>query len=125
MKIDKVKSKFSNQTVGTWLKKMPNELAIDAIGLWQIIPSGIHSYGFSGDDLEEFTRRALSAVLARGAVPVMGSNDPRIGWRHAKEYGSTNEIIIDKIVQEWLCDAEREPHVEDVWFIMPQHVNTW
>jgi hypothetical protein len=124
MKIDNVRSKFSSQTVKSWLKKLPNELAIDAIGLWQVIPAGRRNFGLSGSDLEEFTRRALAALIDQGAVPVIGYNSPEGGgWKRVIEYGESKEQIVNGIVQKWLHELKREPEVDDLWFVKESEVD--
>jgi hypothetical protein len=124
MKIDKIKSKFSNQTVRSWLKKMPNELEIDAIGLWQIIPAGVHNFGLSGNELEEFTQRAIIAILERGGLPAIGYNSADGGgWKRAIEYGETNSEIVRNIVQKWLYEIGRKPEVDDIWFVKKEKID--
>jgi hypothetical protein len=123
MSINKIKAKFSNQTVGSWLNKMPNELEIDAIGLWQIIPAGTRNFCLAGEDLEQFTRRAIAAVLERGAVPARGIEGSGGRWRRTVEYGQTNAEIVNNIVSQWLDHSTREPDVGDVWFVLPKFID--
>jgi hypothetical protein len=123
MSIDNKRSRYSDQTVGDWLENMPNELDVDAIGLWQIIPTGTREFGLAGLQLEEFIERAVLAILDRGAVPVKGNSNPEIGWRRFNDYGISKREITDNLVRFWLYNANREPDVEDLWFIMPHYIN--
>ncbi|WP_315925313.1 hypothetical protein [Mesorhizobium sp. SP-1A] len=98
---------------------MPNELAIDAVGLWQIIPYGRHDFGFNGQDLEAFTAEALSNLLARGAVPITGQDGK---WVIEHRYGTANQEIITNVIDKWLAPGAPDPDVESVWFGLPSVV---
>lgn len=115
MNIDNIRSKhFPEETVQTYIELTPNELERDYVGLFEIIGEGKRSFSLSGPDLEEFTRRALAAVLDRGAVPVSGPNPDR-----ELSYGTERNEIIDNIVKYWLYESDRDPDVGDVWFGVP------
>jgi hypothetical protein len=54
-----------------WIKMVANELPIDAVGMWQIVPGGRHGFGLEGDALTDCVRRCIAELLSRGAVPVL------------------------------------------------------
>ena len=37
-------------TAADWVGLVPNEMEIDAVGLWQVIPVGRHEFGLDGED---------------------------------------------------------------------------
>ncbi|RWN37535.1 hypothetical protein [Mesorhizobium sp.] len=96
-----------------WITLVPNELDIDAVGLWQIIPVGRHEFEFEGEDLKEFTRQALKGLLARGAVPITGQGQT---WVADYQYGTISDEIIENVVKKWLSKGMHDPDVGDVWF---------
>lgn len=112
------RDRFSGITVAEWLACVANELPVDAVGLWQIIPKGRHDFYLDGDDLVEFTRRAIVALLERGARPVR-SSDRSPGWQLDHSYGETPEQIADAVITEWLAPGVGDPKVGDVWFATP------
>lgn len=116
--IDNIRDRYFGQTVAEWLECMPNELPVDAVGLWQIIPQGRRGFGLDGDDLVEFTRRAIMALLERGARPVR-SLDRSPGWQRDHSYGETPDEIVDAVIVEWLAPGVGDPKVGDVWFATP------
>jgi hypothetical protein len=122
--IDDVRDKFFNRTVAEWLETFPNELDKDAIELRAIIPMGRRDFGLTGIDLIEFTRRALLAVLRRGARPVHGSWDAPSGWVIAEGYGDTPEQIIKGVVDRWLLWGGGDPDIGTLWFATPDLYET-
>lgn len=117
--IDDVRDKYCGETVAEWLETLPYELERDAIGLWGIIPVGRHTFGLVDSDLVEFTRRALLAVLQKGARPVRGANNPE-RWIAADEYGDIPEQIADAVIAEWLASGAGDPDVGGLWFATPE-----
>jgi hypothetical protein len=103
--------------IGEWIAAVPNELPIDAVGLWQIVPAGRDGFELSGQDLIEFVRLTLLALLERGAKPVMGAVDGVHIWTLVP-YGETPAQIADAIIKEWSTSG-REPDAGDVWFALP------
>ncbi len=91
----------------------PNELDIDAVGLWQVIPVGRHEFGLDGEDLKTFVRTALKGLLAKGATPITGRDKT---WVAEHGYGTEPEEIIETVVKVWLSKNMRDPDVGDVWF---------
>ncbi len=118
--IDTARNKFSGETVEEWLDMLPYELEGDATGLWTIIPAGRHDFGLTGDDLIEFTRRGLLALLREGAKPVHGSKEALSGWELAEGYGDTPEQIAEAVIVEWLASGGGDPDVSALWFATPK-----
>jgi hypothetical protein len=109
----------------------PDELPIDAVGLWQIVPFGYEGFNLRGDDLVDFTRRCIMALLDRGAKPVRGDMSGTYDWVIQSQYGEVNDEIADSIIAEWLSYGDGEPKpakLEDgnnpanpggIWFGLP------
>lgn len=95
--LDDLRDKDDGMTVDEALDGMTNELAIDAVGLWQIVPAGRLRFGLSGDLLVEFVRRAIAIFLAKGAKPVTGATDYGHNWA-LLDFGDTPEAISDAII---------------------------
>jgi len=102
-----------DMSAADWVALVPNELDIDAVGLWQIIPVGRHEFGFDGEDLATFIRTALKGLLAREAIPITGRDK---SWVAERKYGTGSEEIIETVVKVWLSKNMRDPDVGDVWF---------
>jgi hypothetical protein len=112
-----LRHKHYGTTIEEWILKVPGELPVDAVGLWQIVSSGREGFGLSGDSLVDFVRRCLTGLLSAGAKPVIGATDNEHIWITV-DYGDKPERIIEAIVQEWQ-NAGRDPDVGDVWFAQP------
>src|SRR5258708_34332219 len=112
-----LRDKFYGQTAEEWIEKIPGELPVDAVGLWQIVSFGREGFGLSGEELITVVRQGIAALLAKGAVPVVGAMDGIHVWTPVN-YGDTAEEIAEAIITEWR-DSGREPDVGDVWFALP------
>ena len=97
------------------IDRIPNELAVDAVGLWQIVPTFSKDFGLSGSDLRYYTKRAIEALISRGAVPVEfpDSNEAR------DDLMKNGKVDVDRIM-EYLDSLGREPTVDDIWLELPQ-----
>jgi hypothetical protein len=111
------RDKFHGQTVEEWIERIPGELPIDAVGLWQIVSFGREGFGLTGDELDNVVRRAIAALLTKGAMPVVGAMDGVHVWTPVN-YGDTAEKISEAIVSEW-HNSGRDPDGGDVWFALP------
>jgi hypothetical protein len=56
-----------------WMEQVANELPVDAVGMWQIVPAGRRGFKLEGEALTEYVRRQIGVLLSRGAVPVTGA----------------------------------------------------
>lgn len=109
--------KFFGVPLSEWIKKVPNELSRDAVGLWQIIPAGRESFGLSGDDLKDMTKRCINALLERGAVPARASAQKGVFWEHDTHYGSEPQQIAENIIREWEQSGV-DPDHDGLWFAL-------
>jgi hypothetical protein len=112
-----LRDKFYGQTVEEWLEKLPGELPVDAVGLWQIVSLAREGFGLSGEELITVVRQGIAALLAKGAVPVVGARDDIHVWTPV-DYGDSAGEISEAIITEWR-NSGREPNVGDVWFALP------
>lgn len=104
-----------------WISRLPSELEIDAVGLWQITPVGRTSFGFSGEDLRDFVYNCLMALFSRGAVPVVPSSKPNKDWELVEKYGDNAEKMAAAIIDEWMASSI-DPHPSDsLWFALPEN----
>jgi hypothetical protein len=116
-----LRDRFFGQTLDEWIEKLPGELPVDAVGLWQIVRFARDGFGLSGKELVQCVRRCLFALFARGAQPVTGSLDNVYIWTLVP-YGETREEMANNIVNEWLASG-RDPDLGDVWFALPHIYN--
>lgn len=112
-------NKYNGVALGDWIKACPNELDIDAVGFWQVVSNMRRGFGLSGDDLDRAVRDSLNALLARGALPVVGSVSDGVGyWTHVPHYGAEASAIVEAVIAEWHA-MRRDPDVGDIWFALP------
>lgn len=102
-----------------WIARVPNELEVDAVGLWQIIPVGIDSFGLSGSALDDFTRRCIIELLDRGAVPVEAAKTAS-GWVSIQQYHGSHRDIVDLIISDWKS-GKITVDQDSVWFALPEN----
>lgn len=115
---NELRDKYSGETIKEYMDGLPEDLQIDAIGLWHVVVFGREGFGLSGDNLVSFVRRAIVALLAAGAKPVVGATDGVHCWTLA-DYGDTVDEICDAMITEWVR-SRRDPGVGDVWFALPR-----
>ncbi|MBF9233441.1 hypothetical protein [Microvirga alba] len=112
----------SGKPLSEYVKIVADELPIDAVGLWQIVPQGRLGFGFEGEALTDFVRRCIAELLSRGAVPVVGGGESEHEWIVQRQYGSTPEEIIDNVVREWLANGARDEDPGGLWFALREYV---
>jgi hypothetical protein len=116
-----MRSGLRHKTYGTpveeWIASVPNELPIDAVGLWQIVSAGRGGFELSGQELIDFVRLTLLALFEKGAKPVVGARDGANVWTPIP-YGEIPGEMADAVIQEWIGSG-REPDFGDVWFALP------
>jgi hypothetical protein len=113
------KDRFSGISLSEWVERMPNELSIDAVGMWQIVPFGRKGFGLEGEELVAFTRRCVDALLQRGAKPVVGAVDGIHYWELKGNYGDTNDKVTEAVISEWLASGQ-DPDAGGLWFALPK-----
>ncbi|MBB4200708.1 hypothetical protein GGD83_004537 [Rhodoblastus sphagnicola] len=101
------------------IQNFPGELPRDAVGLWQIIPTGREGFGLSGDELAEFVSLCVAELLAQGAKPVVGGGGTKYDWIYQPQYCETNEIILDAVMKEWLASGAPDCDPGGLWFALP------
>lgn len=111
-------NKYFGTPMSDWIARIPNELEVDAVGLWQIIPVGIDSFGLSGEALEDFSRQCIVALLQSGAIPVVPASAPTY-WEPELEYRGSHEEIANQIVNAWKAH-KLVPDYDGLWFWLPK-----
>jgi hypothetical protein len=112
-----LRDRFYGNTIEERVSRVPAELAVDAVGLWQIVSFGREGFGLRGDALIDYVRRQLAALFARGARPVTGAvSGPRM-WVLVP-YGTTAEEMTDAIIEEWKHSGTDPDHA-GIWFALP------
>jgi hypothetical protein len=106
------------------MEQVANELPVDAVGLWQIVPDGRIGFGLEGQALADYVRRQVLVLLARGAVPVTGGRSQGHEWIVQRQYGTRPEEIADNVVREWLANGANEDDEFRIWFALPEHAWT-
>jgi len=107
-----------------WIKLVANELPIDAVGLWQIVPGGRRGFGLEGDALTDYVRRCIAELLSRGAVPVVGGGETGYYWIAQTQYGSQPDEIVENVVREWLANGATDEDPGGLWFALPRMCET-
>ena len=113
------KDRFFGQTIADYIQSISGELPIDAVGLWQIIPTGRQSFELSGDDLVEFVHRCVFELLIHGAMPVVGGGGTEFDWILQPQYGEAIENIANAVVEEWLILGAEDCDPGGLWFALP------
>jgi hypothetical protein len=115
---NELRDKFYGYTIEERLARVPGELQIDAVGLWQIVSFGRQGFDLSGEALADYTRRNILALLDKGAKPVVAVANAIHGrvWLPV-DYGNAQDQIANAIIREWLEEGV-EPNFR-VWFALP------
>lgn len=116
--------KYFHRSMNERIKLVANELPVDAVGIWQIVPDGRHGFGFEGEALIDYVRRCIAELLSRGAVPVIGGGDSGYYWIAQPQYGSKPDEIIENVVCEWLANGSKDEDPAGLWFALPRMCET-
>ncbi|MBA1155872.1 hypothetical protein [Microvirga mediterraneensis] len=112
-----LRHKYFDRSMSEWIKMVANELPIDAVGMWQIVPGGRHGFGLEGEALTDYVRRCIAELLSRGAVPVVGGGlEGEHEWIAQPQYGSKPDEIIENVVREWLANGAKDEDPGGLWF---------
>jgi hypothetical protein len=107
-----------------YIVQVANELPIDAVGMWQIVPGGHNGFDLEGDALTDYVRRCVVELLSRGAVPVFGGGpDGPHDWIVQRQYGSRPEEIVENVIREWLANGAQDEDPGGLWFALAE--DTW
>jgi len=109
--------KYFGVPLSEWIERIPNELEVDAVGLWQIVPVGRDNFGLTGDSLRDFVRRGIVALLKKGAVPVRPDQKQGALWNSHTCYGDAPDEIADNIIIEWE-NSGIDPDEDGLWFAL-------
>jgi hypothetical protein len=111
--------KYFGTPISEWIRCIPNELSIDAVGLWQIIPVGIEDFSLENSELEEFCKDCIVALVNSGAKPVVASDQESKYWQHQPQYGNQATEIACAIIKAWKKSPELATH-GGIWFDLLQ-----
>lgn len=109
--------KYFGIPLSQWIERTPNELDVDAVGLWQIVPEGRDSFGLEGKALRDFVKRSVMALVERGAVPVLPSPDKNEDWVRQDQYGVSPSAVASGVITEWQASGV-DPTVDGLWFAL-------
>jgi hypothetical protein len=76
----------------------------NGIGLWAIVPYGHYHFQLNGNDLIDFVRRTILALIAKGGRPVIASQTQPI-WEETFQYGTKPEEIADNVIAQWISEG--------------------
>jgi hypothetical protein len=100
---------------------VPGELPRDAVGLWQIVPAGVVRFGLSGQDLTDYVRRNIFALVDAGAVPVKAAVGSGYEWDRMYQFGNTRELIAAAVIAEWQRIGNDPGDLAgSIWFALPR-----
>jgi hypothetical protein len=109
--------RYGGETMSEYVVQVANELPIDAVGMWQIVPGGRHGFGIEGEALTDYVSRCIAELLSRGAVPVVGGGlEGEHEWIAQPQYGSEPGEIIENVVREWLANGAKDEDPGGLWF---------
>jgi hypothetical protein len=106
-------------TIDEFLRVAPDELQIDAVGMWQIVAMGKGGFELTDAQLVEFVRRYIRVLLEHGAKPVVGVRSGPTHWLVQEQYGSMSADIEDAVIDKW----QRSPEIAEpggLWFARPR-----
>jgi hypothetical protein len=103
-----------------WINQLPAELPVDAVGLWQFVPEAREEFGFADEELIACVERAIHALLAHGARPVIGGAGTQHFWIEQTHYGTQPDEIVGNIIAEWRGWGLGNPTVSGLWFALPE-----
>ena len=103
-------------TVAEFQKWLTGQLALSPVGLWLIVSDGRDWFRLTGENLTEFVRLGVLALLRAGATPLTRVVGPPPGWNIAERYGETPEQIAEAVTAEWVAAGCGDPDDRAVWF---------
>ena len=103
-----------------YIVQVANELPVDAVGMWQIVPGGRYDFDLEGEALTDFVRRCITELLSRGAVPVIPGADKGYYWIPQPQYGSEPDEVIGNVIRAWLANREEVENPGGLWFALPE-----
>jgi hypothetical protein len=122
--IEEPRHKRFGISLSEWVNQVPEELPLDAVGMWQLVPTARLDFGLQGEALVEALTRAVEALLQHGAVPVIGGGDTGYYWLRQRQYGTWQEEIVDNVMREWLANGAQDEDPGGLWFALPEKCET-
>lgn len=113
------KHKFYGDTLSEWIALVPHELEDNGVSLWSLVPAGRNGFGLEGEQLLNFIRCILHAVLARGAKPVVPADDGIHYVRVTNKYGINPDHIVEGVIADWLASGGEDPERGQYRFALP------
>ena len=97
MNDDQLRDK-DGHTVEEVLEGIGSTLAIDDVGLWDVVSVGWQGFGLKGDGLSDFVRGAIVALAEHGAKPVVVVAVALPWWVHRE---GVNPAFPERATHEW------------------------
>jgi hypothetical protein len=108
------------KSLDQFAESVASELAIDAVGMWQVVPYAQKDFGSDEKLVEQAIRYCLVHMFGVGALPVVAAHDGLHRWAVKTGYGETHEQMADAIVSEWKASGAILPRPYDsLWFALP------
>jgi hypothetical protein len=116
---DEPRHKYYGDLMSDYVVQVANELPVDAVGLWQIVPGGRRGFDLEGEALTAYVRRCIAELLSRGAVLVIGGGQSENEWIVQRQYGTRPDEILENVVREWLANGAQDEDPGGLWFARP------
>ncbi|MDI2113779.1 hypothetical protein [Commensalibacter nepenthis] len=117
-----IKQQYNDKfiSIEDYIKGIPDELVVDAIGLRDIIPHLKHVFNLTDEENLYYIRMALYEIYDRGGRPVIGASImDGFSYVVLLEYGSSKEEIADNVIKEWQQNGCKDPVLNELWFYIP------
>jgi hypothetical protein len=106
---------YPSLTIGEFLRTFCDELEVDGVSSSDIWSAARYGFGLKGDDIDEFARRAIRALIAAGARPARPTNVGPDFFIAEKGYDGQAEDIAERIVTE-SKELGHDPDHGWLWF---------
>lgn len=119
IKFQRYRGLKKGDTIDETIKLIPNELNDYGVGLERVYAIGESGYGMTGCDLDDFIRRVILELLARGALPAHEGSFTEDRILDELHYGNdTPDEIADGILRDMRAMG-RPPDWGEFWFRLP------
>jgi hypothetical protein len=115
---------MTGSTISDWISRMPNDIDDIGIGLTLVVMVGRHNFELEGDELIDFVRRSIYALLERGGKPRHWGSPSHPNRDIPLHYGNdTNEEIVEGVIADWLASGAGDLEWGDFWFALPDTID--